>query len=836
MHHRVIQRLCLAVLAALIVPAAVAQAQNPEFRALWTSRYEWPDANPAVAQANLDNLMADLAAANFNAVFLQVRGQADVLYPSPEEVWSPLIGGADPGWDPLAYAVAAAHAQGIELHAYINTHTCWQSLPASAHTAPANPDHVFYAHCNAADPDHRDWLHHDNPDNPVQFSESEYVWFAPGVPAYQAYIRRQIMHVVNNYAVDGVHWDRIRTPWSNEPSYDPISLARFNDPQSNPAGLDFTHWTADQITRTVRDIYAAIMAVRPDVKVSAAVYSNPATAPTAQSQEALVWAQTGVLDILVPMMYFSGGVGSTWDSRLQAWLAGSGGRHVVAGHITSQGNASLLEQIDLTRLRGGQGNSVFSWTSFTGWNDYLAGPYAQPASVPGMPWKDSPATAIIYGYVTDGGGDAVVDAQLVRTGDNYVALSSGDGFYSFLLVPPGTYTLSASHPAYAPAAAGGTSVSAGDVVRHDFDLGSPLPPIIAEVTPDPDSATVGTEYTRQLALVQGSSDAWTLPTGPASAVISATGAVNGWTPSSAYAGQTVSFTARAANAGGFDEESWTVQVTTLPPCDPVRITDFDDAPAGDRILFNLPRYSGSTAIDLAASPNVAVITEAVGAFSGPHAMQVEWEFVDDAPERWLRLTTHNGPAIPNPTIPFDRPIRVRLRLDSGTLRLAIGVRETGTTAELGDDGGTSGDIEWIGAAGAINDAPQGMLVEANPGVWQTFVIDPTTAPIHGMTGNGALYSPSGRGTLEHLAFTIVDGVGPFTIYLDDIDILCPLPPYGDLDGDGEVTPADYPLWWDCLAGPGVPVDAACNPADTDNDADVDLRDFAAVTAIMRSAD
>lgn len=788
---------------------------------MWASRFDWPAPNEAACKANLDALMQDLDDANFNAVFLQVRGQADVLYPSPYEVWSPLLGGGDPGWDPLAYALAAAHARGIELHAYINIHTCWQS---SAHTPPAEPNHLFYAHCNASDPAHRDWLHHDNPTNPVQFSESDYVWIAPGVPAFQAYIRQQVLYVVQTYDVDGVHYDRIRTPWSNQPSYDPISLARFNDPQSNPDDLDFTAWTADQITRTVRDIYAAIMAVRPEVAVSAAVYSNPSTAPTAQHQDAPAWAQTGGLDILVPMMYFSGGAGSTWDLRLQQWLALDGGRHVVAGQITSQGISSLLEQVVLTRQRGAQGNSVFSWGSFTFGDEYVANVYQTPVATPTMDWKTTPTTGIIVGTVT-GNGVPVVDAQLHRDGSTYTALASGDGFYSFLLVPPGTYTLTAAHPAYSTTVATGVTVAAGQVVQRDIDLGLPLPPIIAEVTPDPDVVEAGTAYTRQLALTQGIADSWTLIDGPSGASVGAQGFVSGWTPGESEIGQMFLFTVRATNASGSDDESWYVAVAGPPPCQVHLFTDFDAYAAGERVLFNRPRYSGSTSTDLLAAPDVAEVTTAVTPFSPPNCYLVQWQFVDTDPQRWLRLTTHNAPYVPNPTVELDRPIRVRLRLDSGRLRLAVGIRETGTTAAVGEDGGTTGTIEWVGAATDLNGAPQGVLVEPQPGVWQTFVFDPLTDPILGLNGDGVLWTGTNKGTFEHLAFSIVDGAGPFTVYIDDIDLRCGLPAWGDFDGDADADSDDFALLANCLQGPDNDRPPMCAAADFEGDQDVDLGDF-----------
>ncbi|HRX83778.1 MAG TPA: right-handed parallel beta-helix repeat-containing protein [Phycisphaerae bacterium] len=49
---------------------------------------------------------------------------------------------------------------------------------------------------------------------------------------------------------------------------------------------------------------------------------------------------------------------------------------------------------------------------------------------------------------------------------------------------------------------------------------------------------------------------------------------------------------------------------------------------------------------------------------------------------------------------------------------------------------------------------------------------------------------------------------------------------GDLDGDGEVTLADFGLWRDCLAGPGEDILPLCATADLDGDSDADLGDFA----------
>jgi len=472
----VVRGLILISTLALALRAGFAQA--PELRGMWASRFDWPDPDPNTCKATIDQIMSDLAGANFNAVFFQVRGQADVFYPSPYEGWSPLIGGHSPGFDPLAYAINAAHAHGIEFHAYINTHTCWQSDPPEAMTLPADPNHILYKHCRASNPNKRDWLFWSSASNPAQFNESNYVWFAPGVPAYQAYIRQQVLYVVQNYNVDGVHFDRIRTPGSTLLSWDPISLARYQSSWTNPSYLDFDDWTTDQITRTVRDIYAAIMAVKPHVKVSAAVFPNFGGAAGSQHQDAIAWAQGGTLDMAVPMMYTAGGAGSAWDFQLQDWLSHTAGldTQVVAGHSAGQGAASLLEQVALTRLRGAAGNSVFSWSSFPYWSDYLSNVYQVPVSRPAMAWKDDPEVGVIYGYVKDPNGTPVLDARVCATGQSGLALSGSDGFYSFVHLTPRTYTITAAHAGYADISAPSVPLAAGQVRRCDLTFIAAPPP------------------------------------------------------------------------------------------------------------------------------------------------------------------------------------------------------------------------------------------------------------------------------------------------------------------------------------------------------------------------
>jgi uncharacterized lipoprotein YddW (UPF0748 family) len=453
---RLVSEVVLCVLA-----AAAVRAQGAEFRGMWVSRYDgWTSSDKTVVMQKIDEIMTRLGDNRFNAVMFQIRGQADTFYPSPYEPWSPRVGSGWTDFDPTAYAITAAHAHGLEFHAYINTHVCW-----AGESPPGDQSHLYYRHCDASSPATSDWLIHDYNGNPAQLVEN-YVWIAPGVPAAQAYLRQQIMYIVNHYNVDGVHFDRIRTPGYSY-SADPISMSRYqredhSPGEGNPDDLPYYDWTTDQITRFIRDTYAQVTEAKPQVKVSASpfgsgylyVHQDPAT-----------WYSTGIVDSLSPMTY-----GYDFANDLPIWLGMTSGRHVYPGQsIDAVSIGEVIYDIGLVRSLGGKGTTIFSYSGFNNgdyWDEISGpgGPYASPATLPTMPWKT--ATGVIIGNIIGLDGQTpVVDAHITRNGSDYTALSSGDGLFSFVNVPSGSYTLTFSKTGCDTVPPIPCNVTAGQVTR-----------------------------------------------------------------------------------------------------------------------------------------------------------------------------------------------------------------------------------------------------------------------------------------------------------------------------------------------------------------------------------
>ena len=71
----------------------------------------------------LTKMYDDAKAMKMNSVIVQVRPFADAMYPSKYFPWSKYASGTrgkNPGYDPLAYMVNAAHARGLQFHAWVN--------------------------------------------------------------------------------------------------------------------------------------------------------------------------------------------------------------------------------------------------------------------------------------------------------------------------------------------------------------------------------------------------------------------------------------------------------------------------------------------------------------------------------------------------------------------------------------------------------------------------------------------------------------------------------------------------------------------------------------------
>lgn len=388
-----------------------------EARALWISRFDWCSNTPC-DRARLESLIHKAADAGFNMVLFQTRATGDAYYTPGLEPWSYRLSsnttqtlGTNPGWDPLAVAIETAHARGLQLHAYINMYSNWECgkwFPPTT-TLPLHPFWTlgYYQPPPAPYTYSSTWrVYSDTASGPQPMSVltssvpvpcSEYLWASPGVARVNEHNLAVIRDIVTRYDVDGIHMDRVRYP-GRPYSPDPESRAAYSAALTLSPTLSYADWQRDTLTRWIMRVYTEVKAIKPQVKVSAAVWFTYRKTPTITFsttegyadyyQDSHRWLSEGALDAMAPMIY-----GTTFNSDFEKWrvladdhVSAQGGRQVwlgIGAAITS--TAEINNRIAYARSIGAKGVAIWSAGTMESnqyWDDFAAGPFHQPALPP----------------------------------------------------------------------------------------------------------------------------------------------------------------------------------------------------------------------------------------------------------------------------------------------------------------------------------------------------------------------------------------------------------------------------------------------------------------------
>jgi len=202
------------------------------------------------------------------------------------------------------------------------------------------------------------------------------------------------------------------------------------------------------------------------------------------------------------------------------------------------------------------------------------------------------------------------------------------------------------------------------------------------------------------------------------------------------------------------------------------LTDFEAFSPGTGVMFQRPSYSGTTAnfVDTATANFTYVTNTFAAGHAGNRVLQAAWTFKAGT-GNWLRLTATDGPVFPNPTVDFRQGVQFDFFADK-PVYVALGLRETSTTAPLGGNGGYDGlPIEWVGGTTDNSTSPpKGRLVAA--GQWTTLRFFFPHEPIRSFTGNRRLESATGKGVLEELAIVPINNeAGVYSLYLDNFQVI-----------------------------------------------------------------
>jgi uncharacterized lipoprotein YddW (UPF0748 family) len=201
-------------------------------------------------------------------------------------------------------------------------------------------------------------------------------WLCPSHPENQQLEIDAMLEVVRNYDVDGIHFDYIRYP-DNEHCFcagckerfqraAKVTLAHWPEDvmADGPARQQWLEWRRGNITSVVQRVSEQARAIKPKIKISAAVFRYWNTDRDGVGQDWKLWCDKGYLDFVCPMDYTE--INGSFENMVSQQVEWAGHTPCYPGLGVSASSSHFgvdraIEQINITRRYHTGGFVIFNY-------------------------------------------------------------------------------------------------------------------------------------------------------------------------------------------------------------------------------------------------------------------------------------------------------------------------------------------------------------------------------------------------------------------------------------------------------------------------------------------
>lgn len=261
---------------------------DEKMKGVWISQYDitdvWCNDDGQIPQAefalHIDSICKNISNDGYNALFVQLRPFGDSFYPSayypPSEYAVGAYGNAF-DYDALEIFVSTAHKYGLEFHAWINP---FRLMEAS--DARLLPDDSVIKNGIL------------NGDFTL-FNGRYYI--RPSDENGKEIILNGIREIVQNYSVDGLHFDDYFYP-TKDPSFDEADFSAYS-------ATDLYSWRRSNVSQFLKNVYSLVKEINPDCVFGIAPSGNIDYTYNTCCADIYKWcSQTGYIDYIMPQIYF----------------------------------------------------------------------------------------------------------------------------------------------------------------------------------------------------------------------------------------------------------------------------------------------------------------------------------------------------------------------------------------------------------------------------------------------------------------------------------------------------------------------------------------------------
>ncbi len=283
----------LLILLFVLAQYSCARAEQPARRALFVSVIE--DRQVLSSGQEIDELIDFAKKARIKILFVQVYRSNQSWFLSTAADSQPYQRNLNSvGQDPLALLITQAHAQGIEVHAWMNLLTL--GVNTDAPILKKYGPTVLTRNL-------------DNKRNIEDYKIDNQYFLEPGDPQVRADLTAIVTDLVGAYPMlDGIQFDYIRYPdWQPHYGHTKINHRRFEIATGiktiDENSSQWKDWQRAQVTELLTTLIQTARSLRPDIQVSTTGCMPYSRAYHEAFQDWASWIDSGLIDFVTIMNY-----------------------------------------------------------------------------------------------------------------------------------------------------------------------------------------------------------------------------------------------------------------------------------------------------------------------------------------------------------------------------------------------------------------------------------------------------------------------------------------------------------------------------------------------------
>ncbi len=259
-------------------------------KAVWISYIDFADIltkkSESAFRTNFENVCKNAVNFGLNTLVCQIRAFGDAAYPSKYFAWSQMAAGVgkNPGYDPLKIMVELSHKYNLSFHAWLNPFRTFldtqiSSVPSSA---------TF-----------KKWYNDSTKKGKYIVKVNDRWYYNPGEPEVRTLILNGINEILNNYSVDGIHFDDYFYP-TTDASFDSSTFSQYG------AGKSLADFRRNSVSTLVKSVYDAVKSKNSNIVFGISPDANVDNDMNKQYADVKLWCSTnGYIDYICPQDYYN---------------------------------------------------------------------------------------------------------------------------------------------------------------------------------------------------------------------------------------------------------------------------------------------------------------------------------------------------------------------------------------------------------------------------------------------------------------------------------------------------------------------------------------------------